>query len=561
MLVAAGSRWDVALAIAPRATHQLAAVVLGDVDVAAGRRAAGTSIFGDPDAAAPPPAWPLANRDDAVEAAAPLALGDAKRCDCATRLGDLATIGDADRVAALWATTRFAVTAAQRDLEVLDVRARYGDGIVVWLNGVEVARRRVAPAARPGEMAGMVRGPEWETFHVPVAPGLLRLGDNLVAVEVRPSGRSVAPRFDLELVGRRGAALTRGPVLQRVGLDHASILIETDLPTTATVEWGPTEALGHEVASPAGIARRHVIDLDGLPAAGVVHYRVLAAGATTPVRTFRTLPARGQVVRVAVYGDVRGGHETHAELVAAIRAEDPDLVLATGDLVLRGSDEGDWDRFFAVAGELLATIPFVAAPGNHDLGRTGDARRRFADIFALPALPADDRPAWAVWYGFDAGDVHVAVIDSNAYDEAAQRTWLDADLAAAEAAGARTILVMMHDGPYSRGSHGGNREAAETYVPIMARHHATLVLSGHDHLYQRGRQGGVDYLVTGGGGAPLYAISCGVKGKRRCKVDDGMRAVLKEHHYVMLNIYPDFVEACAKRADGTALEPCVTYRK
>jgi len=539
VLVPEGATWQVATAVAPAPTRQLAAVALGGLDVAAGRRTDGVSIFGDDAVAAAPPAWPLGNHGRAQLATAPIAFEPSPE----------------ERVAVLWATTRFRLEGAS-DLRVLDLRARYGDGLVVWLNGIEIARRRIPRKARPLAVAAVIHGPEWETFHIPVVPGLLRSGDNVLAVEVRPSAASRAPRLDLSLIARPAAALVRGPVLQNVSDGGATIVVETDLPSTAAVEFGRDDDLGERVEAPAR-ARRHALHLDALPRSAPVHYRVVVDGAATPIRVFRTLPGRGEVVRLAVYGDVRGGHETHAELLARIRAEDPDLVVATGDLVLRGSDEGDWQRFFTVAGDLLATIPFWSAPGNHDLGRTGDDHRLFGDVFGVPPTP--ERPAWASWSSFDAGDVHVALLDSNAYNEPAQLAWLDADLKAARAGGARVLLAFTHDGPYSRGTHGGNPVAASIYVPVLVKYGVALIVSGHDHLYQRGRMGGLDYLVSGGGGAPLYAVSCGVRGRHACAVDDGMIAVAPEHHYVMLTAYPDSLEACARHADGSAVEPCVRY--
>jgi hypothetical protein len=541
VLVARGSTWQVATASGPKPTRQLAAVALGGLDVAAGRREAGVPIHGDDALGAPPPAWPLGNRGDARAARAPIELAP----------------DEAERIALLWATRRFTLDAETRDLRVLDVHARYGDGIVIWLNGVEIGRRRIARDARPMEMASLIRGPEWETWHVPVVPGMLRPGDNVVAVEVRPSGRSAAPRLDVEIVGRPAAALVRGPFLQDVAGDAATIVVESDLPAAVAVEWGPSDALGHRVDSTAGLARRHQVRLTGLPASAPVFYRVLSGGAATGVRAFRTLPGPGEVVRIAVYGDVRGGHRKHAEIVRRIREEDPDLVLGTGDLVMRGSDEGDWQRFFAVAGELLATVPFWSSTGNHDMGRAGDARRRFGDVFVLPAAAA--RPEWASWYSFDAGDVHVTMLDSNAYDEPAQLAWLAGDLADARRRGARVLVTLTHDGPFSRGTHMGNQDAALRYVPVLVAHGTTLLVSGHDHIYQRGRQAGLDYVVSGGGGAPLYPIVCGVPGKRACKYDDGMQRAAKEHHYLLLTVYPDSVEMCPKRPDGTPLEPCVRY--
>jgi hypothetical protein len=146
------------------------------------------------------------------------------------------------------------------------------------------------------------------------------------------------------------------------------------------------------------------------------------------------------------------------------------------------------------------------------------------------------------------------MLDSNAYDDARQRAWLEADLRAADAA--RAIVVVTHDGPYARGTHGGNQQAVRDYVPILVRHRATLVISGHDHIYQRGAQDGLPYLVSGGGGAPLYRLRCGVRGRPRCARPDGMVAGMAEHHYAIVSVYPAHVEVCPRRVDGAPLEPC-----
>src|SRR5262249_8653690 len=153
---------------------------------------------------------------------------------------------------------------------------------------------------------------------------------------------------------------------------------------------------------------------------------------------------------------------------------------------------------------------------------------------------------------------HLVFLDSNAYDRAEQEAWLEADLAAARTRGVRAIVAFTHDGPFSRGYHGGNPVARARYVPILARHHVDLLLAGHDHLYQRGEQGGVRYAVTGGGGATLYSIRCGVPGRPACSVDDGMIAIAREHHYAVLTIARD-LELCVRRPDGTLIEKCVRY--
>ncbi|HWU87917.1 MAG TPA: metallophosphoesterase, partial [Kofleriaceae bacterium] len=309
--------------------------------------------------------------------------------------------------------------------------------------------------------------------------------------------------------------------------------------------------------SPPG--RRHVFELSGLAPHSAYAYRVTAGAARSPRIELHTLPGPGAVIRLGVYGDVRGGHATHKQLVDRMLREGLDAVAVTGDMVLHGSDEADWQRFFAVTSELLAQVPYYPAVGNHDLGWDGaDHAKRAEEVFALPPGPPG-RPDGAYWYSRDLADVHLVFLDSNAYDRTEQEVWLEADLAAARSRKVRAILAFTHDGPFARGYHGGNAIARARYVPILARHRVDLVLAGHDHLYQRGEQGGLRYVVTGGGGAALYNIRCGVPGRPRCTVDDGMIAIAREHHYAVLTIARD-LELCVRRADGTLLERCVRYR-
>lgn len=488
-----------------------------------------------PRAGAVPARWP-----DAVEGGAraiPLAAAD-------------------ERIAAAFGVTSFTLTEADQGLAMLELRARYTDGLAAWLNGVELVRAAL-PRGGPTLPASRPHGPEWQTFYVPVGPGLLRLGANQLAIEVRPSGRRTAPTAEIALVGRRERGLVRGPILAELEIDRATITVETDPGTAATLAWGRGAVLDRRVTSPPG--RVHRFALDGLPARGGVRYRVDAGATSSAVYTFHTPPRAGEVVRIGVYGDARGGHATHRAIVEAMLDEALDLVASTGDLVLRGADEADWQRFFAVLQPLLAQVPYLPVIGNHDLGWSGAEPAAHArEAFALRAGPAA-RPAGTYWYSHDLADLHLVFLDSNAYERVEQVTWLEADLAAARARGVRAILVLTHHGPYSRGPHGGHALARARYVPILARHAVDLVLSGHDHLYQRGEVDGLRYVVTGGGGASLYPSRCGGSGQPACAVDDGLRASAREHHYLVLTVGREAVQLCPRRPSGRLLEPCTRY--
>lgn len=517
------------------------------------------SITGDAQAQVAPAGW----REGTEQALAAMEQGTAPfggarggaKCRCATRIGDT----EDERVAALYVVRRFDAGSELDDVKMLRLRARFRDGLVVYINGREVVRRDLDADAEPTAFARRARGPEWETFYIPVVPELLHEGSNVLAVEVRPSSRRAAPALELELTGGTAPRLVRGPMVQKVTRDSAVIVFDTDLPAAGSVDYGATAELGESATSAGGaLAVHHVVELTGLPAGKQVHYRVRGGGDTSETFAFALAPADGEVVRLAIYGDVRGGHDTHREIAASMLLDAPDMVLVTGDLVLRGSDEGDWQRFFEVTRELLARVPYYPAVGNHDLGRSGDERRRLNEIFALWPGP-DNRPEWGHWYSFTVAGLHFVMLDSNAYTHEEQREWLEADLSAAREAGVRAIFALTHNGPYSRGIHRGSAYARKNYVPILEKHDVTLLFSGHDHIYQRGEVGGLPYVVTGGGGASLYGIRCGVEGRRRCKVDDGAQHVTRAHHYLLVTVYKSYVKLCPKRPDRTPLEKCVKY--
>ena len=152
----------------------------------------------------------------------------------------------------------------------------------------------------------------------------------------------------------------------------------------------------------------------------------------------------------------------------------------------------------------------------------------------------------------------MVALDSNQFGRREQLDWLDADLARAEAKKARAIIAWTHDGPYSMGWHGDSAVAIRDVVPILERHHVSLMVSGHDHDYERGRRGNLNYVVTGGGGAELRPLRCGVPGKKRCKQKPA--AFMNEHHYVSLEVLPGVMRLCPKRLDGTPLEECQLLR-
>ncbi|MBL4634294.1 MAG: metallophosphoesterase family protein [Kofleriaceae bacterium] len=476
-------------------------------------------------------------------------------CKCKTKLGDTRS----KRLAALYVNRKFSLPTGvvPKDYDFLSLRIAYRDGVKAYLNGQLIASRNMQNT--PASASDRVRGPEWEEFILPLPGGLLTK-TNLLSIELRPARLRNGVRFDAELSLQKASALARGPLLQQVRETSAIVSFDTHLPVAAKVLYGTSAQLGKQALSAgASLARHHQVKLTGLSPGQVVHYQVVFAGGATEVLRFHVPPPREKVLHFAVYGDMRGGHRIHAQIVSALQAELIDFVIVTGDLVLRGSDEADWQRFFAVAQPLLARLPFYPVAGNHDRGSSGDEARRMKEIFVMWPGPTN-RPAGGHWHSFEQSGVHFVMLDSNHYRNSDQLAWLEKDLKSARKRGVRAIFAAVHAGPYSRGLHRGNSYAEEHYAPLLRKYGVSILFSGHDHLYQRGEVAGLPYMVSGGGGAPLYSVRCGIKGKPRCKKRDGMQHVAKEYHYILISVFPKFVRACPKRIDRTPLEACIRYK-
>jgi acid phosphatase type 7 len=218
---------------------------------------------------------------------------------------------------------------------------------------------------------------------------------------------------------------------------------------------------------------------------------------------FKTAPADAQPFRFFVYGDNRTRHDVHRQLIAQLLNHGiPDLVLQTGDMVENGNNTAQWPIFFDIEKELLRQTVFIPTLGNHERNT-----HYFQDIFH------DGAP----YYSFDWGNAHFAVIDSDIANVGRnerersifwneQTRWLEEDLQANQKADFR--FVMMHHPPFTAvASRQGDNAHVTALTPMFEKYRVAATFFGHDHNYQHYLKNGVHYVVTGGGGAPLYDVS------------------------------------------------------
>jgi 3',5'-cyclic AMP phosphodiesterase CpdA len=230
----------------------------------------------------------------------------------------------------------------------------------------------------------------------------------------------------------------------------------------------------------------------------------------TPSAAGIPAPSSAESVRVLAAGDIASCDSEGDETTAAMLDVLPGTILALGDLAY---EAGSADEFATCYDPSWGrhrdrTWP---VPGNHEYGTAGAAP--YFDYFGTRAGPRSEG-----WYGFDLGGWHVIGLNSNCAEVGGcgpgsnQLTWLEADLATHHA---RCTLAFWHHPRWSSGSEHGSDDRTDALWRVLDSAGADLVLSGHDHQYERfvpmevdgsADPTGMVQFVVGTGGRSRYAF-------------------------------------------------------
>lgn len=205
--------------------------------------------------------------------------------------------------------------------------------------------------------------------------------------------------------------------------------------------------------------------------------------------------------RAAVIGDYGKTNDGAHATSDTVHHWAPDYVVTVGD---NNYDNGGADTIDANIGQFYhdfigsyagrfgagsSTNRFFPSLGNHDWDMTGASP--YLNYFALPG---NER-----YYEFVKGSVHCFAIDSDAREPdgtsstSTQAQWLQQRLAASTSP---FNVVYFHHPPFSSG--GTHGSTAYMQWPFK-QWGADVVLTGHDHNYERLEVGGLTYVVDGSG--------------------------------------------------------------
>lgn len=228
----------------------------------------------------------------------------------------------------------------------------------------------------------------------------------------------------------------------------------------------------------------------------------LPCAAGVPAAQVQTVYAAGDIARCA-HPDPRwsGAADTAAVVAYGLAADPQAVVLTLGDHTYpRGTAREFADCYDPTWGRFKErTWP---TPGNHEYYTKG-ALPYFAYFGERAGRPGRS------WYSLDLGSWRVISLDSNLAGaaHAAQLDWLREEL---KNNPRRCTLAFWHHPLYSSGGHGSVPTMRDAWALLHAAG-AELVLSGHDHDYERfvpqdanghlDRARGLRQFVVGTGGA------------------------------------------------------------
>jgi hypothetical protein len=291
------------------------------------------------------------------------------------------------------------------------------------------------------------------------------------------------------------------PYLQNVSQTSIIIMWETCLETKGSIEFGIDSLKMTQRVEEKKASKIHELKLPDLLPGTSYFYKCKWNKGQTEIHTFKTAPPSGyKNVKIVAYGDTRSYPPDHARVAKQIAIAKPDLILHSGDFVMYGADQESWKpQFFDPVRPFCSEIPVLTVLGNHERNS-----QYYYNFYALNNNEA--------WWSTDYGPVHIIGLDSNqpGLPGSDQYKWLVNDLERNK--DAKWIIVMFHHPLFGCRPERYVNDLRWEWHPIFQKYNVDLVISGDDHYYSRSfpigkaekDPHGVTYIISAGGGAPLY---------------------------------------------------------
>jgi len=284
----------------------------------------------------------------------------------------------------------------------------------------------------------------------------------------------------------------------------------------------------------SGETRVLYASFDGLQAGHLYCYQVVDSGValTEPAPlTTAAGPGLDDPFNFVVIGDSGTGGDAERAIAQRVTETPFDFMLFLGDIAYASGTAAQLkNNFFDVYKNLIKYVPAYTAIGNHE--RRTKKGQPYFDAFVLPGTER--------YYSFDWGDVHFAAIDTT-HRDSEQVEWLRKDL---ENTKQRWKIVFGHHPPYTNSLRGPQMWIRRTYAKIFTDNKVDLVVTGHEHQYERFRVAGVNYIISGGGGGRLTRFFGSQKSIKKAS----------RHHFLHFAVTSTTLAMKAIDIDGKVIE-------
>lgn len=256
-------------------------------------------------------------------------------------------------------------------------------------------------------------------------------------------------------------------------------------------------------------------------------------------------------IEIAIVGDNQSGRDTFTKICRNIEKRNPHVLIHLGDMVQHAWKPEEWQQqFFDPIGwytGLASRCPMIAVHGNHDVWSKGRYRGKYmcpADLTKKERSSGDsddeeENPLIVpprYYHAISVGPLRVIIIDANVETDE-QATWLEQELSQPSTQKSPYKIVLTHISPFiefwnpmtwAAGEKSWPEYVRSRLQPLFEKYRVDLVLSGHQHNYQRGLNKGVNYITSGGAGGELD--------KRRVEDFHVYKQTLFKHHYMMMSV-------------------------
>lgn len=203
-------------------------------------------------------------------------------------------------------------------------------------------------------------------------------------------------------------------------------------------------------------------------------------------------------IRFVLMGDNRnsspfstGGNKIYSQVIDQVNQLKPDFAVNLGDFTF-DNVQAHWKTFEQITGNVQ--VPYLTVIGNHDA--------LFGRSYYEAGYTSPNAETGLDDYTFDYGNTRFIVLDTANYTYTERQfKWLEQQLQTP-----LKKIVMTHTPPrFGVWNHNlsPSAELSKRWMALIEKYKVDQVFLGHIHLYDQRQINGVNYLVTGGAGAPL----------------------------------------------------------